>query len=200
MAMKLITAMVAFLLPLCAATEIVCALGANRASYRPSEDNRPSPDTMQLAARVNAAVKGICGQNCPTMALFRNSTAPNVMLINDSGQAKIVYAPPFLAAVYDRFGDLGIIAIIAHELGHALDASLGASWVKNTWTPEVRADAWAGCVLAKVDAGPGGLDPALSALSNSPSPAHPSWSQRLPALRTGYIGCGGDAAKFDKRK
>jgi hypothetical protein len=200
MSKKISAAMVGFLLPLCAAAEIVCALGSGIVSYKPAEDNRPSPDTMQLAGRLNAAVKSICGENCPTMALFRNATAPNVMLINDSGQAKIVYSPPFFAAVYDRFGDMGIIAILAHELGHALDASLGASWVKNSWPPELRADAWAGCVLAKLDAGPGGLDPAFNALSNSPAPAHPSWNRRLPALRTGYIGCGGDAAKFEKRK
>ena len=192
--------MVLLSLPLSAAPEIVCALGPNRNSYKPAEDNRPSPDTMQLAGRLNAAMKSICGQNCPTMALFRNPTAPNVMLINDSGSAKIVYAPPFFAAAYDRFGDLGIIAILAHELGHAVDASLGAAWIKNTWQPEVRADAWAGCVLAKADLGASALDPALNALSRYPSPAHPSWSQRLPAIRAGFTGCGGDAAKFDKRK
>ena len=186
--------------PLAAAPEFICTLGPGAPAYKAAQDQRPSPDTMQLAGRVNAAVKGVCGQNCPTMALFRNSTAPNAMLINDSGQAKIVYSPQFFSAVYDRFGDLGIIALIAHELGHALDATLGAAWVKNTWPPEMRADAWAGCVLARIDPGPGGLDPALRALSNYPSPSHPNWSQRLPALRAGFTGCGGDAAKLDQRK
>ena len=184
--------------PIAAAPEIVCALGRGSASYKPAEDSRPSPDTMQLAGRLNAAVKAICAQNCPTMALFRNSTAPNLMLINDSGQAKIVYSPPFFAGAYDRFGDAGILAMIAHAYGHALDATLGANWVQNTWPSEVRADAWAGCILAKMDTST--LDPSLNALSSYPSPAHPSWSQRLPAIRTGYTNCGGDAAKFDRRK
>ncbi|MBV8844872.1 MAG: hypothetical protein JO307_18860 [Bryobacterales bacterium] len=188
----------AILLPLSAAPEIVCALGNGAAGYKPAEDQRPSPDAMQLAGRLNAAVKSICGQNCPTMALFRNATAPNAMLINDSGQAKIVYSPQFLSAAYDRFGDVGIVAIMAHVLGHALDGTLGASWIKNSWTAELRADAWAGCILAKTDTGAGGLEPALGALQSYPSPAHAGWNQRLPVVRAGYLGCAGEPAKFDK--
>jgi hypothetical protein len=154
---------------------------------------------MQIAGRVNAAVKPICGQNCPTMALFRNATSPNIMLLNDAGQAKIVYSPQFFATAYDRYGDLGILALIAHELGHALDATLGAKWVNEKWTPELRGDAWAGCILAHVDPGVGGYTPSLEALASYPSSAHPDWSQRLPVVRAGFAGCGGDAAKLQKK-
>jgi hypothetical protein len=189
-----------YLLPLNAAPETVCVLGIGAASYKAATDQRPSPDAVQLAGKVNSAVKSICGQECPTMALYRNPTAPNIMLINDSGQAKIVYSPQFFSTAYERYADLGVLAVIAHELGHALDATLGAAWVKNNWTPELRADAWAGCVMAKMDTGANSLEPALSALSSYPSPAHPNWSQRLPVIRAGYAGCGGDVAKFDRRK
>ena len=178
---------------LTATAQVLCALGPGAVSYKASADQRPSSDALQLAGRVNAALKTICGPQCPTMALFRNPTAPNAMLIVDAGQAKLVYSPQFFAAAYDKFGDAGILAIVAHELGHALDDTLGAAWIKSSWTPELRADAWAGCVLAK-------LDPAtlgLGALSRYPAAAGPGWNVRLPVLRDGYLQCGGAAAKFD---
>jgi len=188
----------ALVLPLQA--EIVCALGSETASYKPGADQRPTSDALELAGRVNAAVKTICGAQCPTMALFRNATSPNAMLIADAGQAKLVYAPRFFAAAYDSSGDNGIVALIAHEVGHALDATMGAAWIKQSWTAELRADAWAGCILARLDPGPGGLQPALAALAKYPSPSHPGWNLRLPALRAGYTQCGGAGSKFDTPK
>jgi hypothetical protein len=185
---------VALLVPLKA--EIVCALGAGAASYKPAADQRPSGDALQLAGRVNAALKTICGAQCPTMAVLRNATAPNAMLIADAGQAKLVYSPQFFAAAYDSFGDSGIVAVIAHVVGHALDATMGAAWIRKSWTPELRADAWAGCILARLDPG---LQPSLAALAKYPAPAHPSWKLRLPALRAGYTQCGGAVSKFDAR-
>lgn len=185
----------ALIMPLRA--EIVCALGPAASSYKADSDQRPSSDALQLANRVNAAVKTLCGVQCPTMALFRNPTAANAMLIADSGQAKLVYSPQFLAAAYDSFGDGGIVALIAHEVGHALDETLGAAWIKKTWTAEVRADAWAGCLLARLDPAPASLQPSLAALAKYSSPAHPAWTVRLPALRAGYTQCGGSASKFD---
>jgi hypothetical protein len=177
--------------------EVVCALRQGASAYKPASDQRPSPDALLLAGRLNAALKSICGNQCPTMALFRNPTAANLMLINESGNAKLVYSPPFFQAAYSSFGDEGILALLAHELGHALDATMGAKFVKESWPPEVRADAWAGCVFAKLDAK---LDPSLEALAKYPSPAHPAWSQRLPALRAGFTACGGDGSRLDKRK
>jgi hypothetical protein len=188
----------AFLLPLKA--EVVCALGPGASSYKPASDQRPSRDALQLAEKVNTALKTICGSQCPTMAVYRNATAPNAILINDAGQAKLVYSPQFFAAAYESFGDAGILAVIAHEVGHALDATLGAAWIKKSWSAELRADAWAGCVLAKLDPGPGGLQPSLASLSKYPSPSHPAWSLRLPVVRTGYTQCGGAASTLDARK
>ncbi|HYK61636.1 MAG TPA: hypothetical protein VEV85_19530 [Bryobacteraceae bacterium] len=180
--------------------EVVCALGQGASSYKPASDQRPSSDALQLAGRVNAALKSICGNQCPTMALFRNATAPNLMLVNNAGQAKLVYSPQFFQSAYSSFGDEGIVALIAHELGHALDSTMGAKFIKESWPPELRADAWAGCVLAKLDSSSQGLGAALAALAKYSSPAHPVWSQRLPPLRAGFTACGGEATRFDNRK
>jgi hypothetical protein len=182
------------------AAQVVCALGTGTSAYKPAEDQRPTPDAMELAGRVNAAVKSICKNSCPTIALFRNTSAANVMLIANAGQAKLVYAPQFLTAAYEAFGDGGVMALMAHELGHALDDTLGAAWIKTGWAPELRADAWAGCVLARTDLEAIDLESTLEALAKYPAPAHPSWNLRLPAFRTGFNQCGGDASKFANAK
>jgi hypothetical protein len=188
----LLTALLSF----AASAGVVCALGPGVSSYQRSADLRPSSDAMQLASTVSAAAKSICASSCPAVMVFRNTTAANAMLVADAGQARLVYSPAFFASVHDNFGDAGIIAIIAHELGHALDDALGARWIDSKWTPELRADAWAGCSLAKIDLKPGDLEAALKALAKYPSASHPSWPLRVPALRAGYMGCGGEGAKF----
>ncbi len=187
----------AFLVPIPASAQIVCALGPNASAYKPASDQRPSADAMQLAGRVNAALKTICAANCPQTVLFRNSTAPNAMLVAAAGQAKLVYAPQFFSAAYDALGDGAIVGLIAHELGHALDDTLGAAWVKSDWPPELRADAWAGCTLARVNLSAGDLLASLSALAKYPAPSSPGWKQRVPVLRTGFTQCGGNGAKFE---
>jgi len=185
------------LLPFTASAQIVCALGPGAAAYKPAADQRPSGDAMQLAGRVNAALKTICAANCPETVLFRNTTAPNLMLVAVAGQAKLVYAPHFFSAAYDAYGDGAILGIIAHELGHALDDTMGAVWVKSDWPAELRADAWAGCTLARIDLSAGDLQASLSALAKYPPSSAPGWKQRLPGLRTGFTQCGGTGSKFD---
>ena len=184
-------------LPLTAVAQVMCALGPGASSYKSADDQRPSPDAMELASKVNEAVKTICQSNCPSVAIFRNPTAANVMLVADGSKAKLVYAPQFLSAAYDALGDGAVLAIVAHELGHALDDTLGAAWIKAGWTPEVRADSWAGCTLARLNLDPADLKAFLAALSKYPSPQHPAWNTRLPAVRDGYSQCGGNGSKFD---
>jgi hypothetical protein len=184
--------------PSFAAAEIICALGPGT-SYDAKSDQRPSADAMQLAGRMNAALSPTCTPKCPQIAVFRNPTAANAMLIVTEDQAKFVYAPQFFAGVHDRYGDGAIIAIIAHEYGHALDETHPAQWMKSGWTPELRADAWAGCAVAKNGLSSNGLAEALTAVSKYPPVSHPPiWAQRLGALRLGYVHCGGDGSKFDQ--
>ncbi len=188
----------ALLLPCGASAEVICALGAGASSYDAKADQRPTADTMQLAGRMNAALSPICSPKCPQIAIYRNTTAPNAMLTVTGDQAKFVYAPQFFAAVYDRYGDGAIIAIIAHEYGHALAETLPSPWMNSGWMEEQRADAWAGCALAKSDLSSHDLAEALTAVSKYPPSTHPpSWALRLAALRLGYVHCMGDGSKFD---
>src|SRR5499427_7409080 len=97
-----------------AANEILCSLGSGTTSYNAYSDERPTPDAMELAGKVNAGLGSICRPTCPTMAMFRNPSSPNLMLVVASGQAKIVYKPEFFTTVYEMYGDGGIVALIAH--------------------------------------------------------------------------------------
>jgi hypothetical protein len=187
----------ACLLPFGASAEVLCALGSGASTYDAKADQRPTGDAMQLASRMNSALAPTCRPQCPQIAIFRNPTAANVMLVVTDDQAKFVYAPQFFTAVYDRYGDGAIIAMIAHEYGHALDEVHPASWMKSAWTRELRADAWAGCALAKSDLSSNDLAEALTAVSKYPPPTDSNWSLRVPALRLGYMHCGGDGSKFD---
>ncbi len=185
------------LFPLAASAEIVCALGTGTSAYKPSSDERPSADTMQIVRRVDAAYASFCLPKCPQVAMLRNPTAANVMLIATKDDAKLVYSPQFFAGVYGKYGEGGIIALIAHVYGHAIDEVTQSAWLPANWNPELRADAWAGCVLAKTSLSPSGITSALGALAMSPPPSQPDWSRRVPSVRLGFIHCGGEAAKFD---
>jgi hypothetical protein len=180
-----------------ASGEVLCALGPGAAAYDAKADQRPTGDAMQLAGRMNAALSPTCTPQCPQIAIYRNPTAANAMLVVTADQAKFVYAPQFFDAVYDKYGDGAIIAMIAHLYGHALNEMHPASWMKSEWTPELRADAWAGCALAKSDLSSSDLGEALTAVSKYPPVGDASWSARLPAVRAGYVHCEGNGSKFD---
>jgi hypothetical protein len=190
----MLLALATFLL---AAAQIVCALGPASPPYNAYSDQRPSGDTMQLAGQVNRALGSACRPNCPTIAIFRNPSAPNLMLIADApGRSKIVYKPEFFTLVYDAYGDGGIVSLLAHEVGHAIDATAPVPWMKKDWTTELRADAFAGCALARMNLSATALRAALNSLSRYPSTSHPDWTVRLPVLRAGYTQCGGNNPKF----
>jgi len=166
------------LAPAAAFAGVVCALGSGAAAYKPSTDERPSRDTMQIVRRVDAAYAPFCLPKCREVAMLRNSTAANVMLVVTADEAKLVYSPEFFAGVYSKCGEAAIIALIGHVYGHPIDEVTGSNWIPANWNPELRADGWAGCVLAKTSLTPGGLNSALAVLA-----MYPPASQPAPKLR-----------------
>jgi hypothetical protein len=170
---------------------LVCKLGTSDTAYNAYSDERSSGDSLELAGKVNAALVSECRPNCPRISMFRNPTASNLMLLRDSDQMKLAYKPQFFTNVYDTYGDAGILAILAHEVGHAIDGASKAPWMKSNWSPELRADAWAGCALARMNLKRRALDAGYAALSNYSPESRPDWTTRLPAIETGYKQCGG---------
>ena len=184
-----------------AAAPAICTLGSNSSSYNDFTDQRPSVDAAELTQQVSAALGPVCAPACATsLTVMRNSTAPNVLLTSTGREAKLVYQPQFFTSVYETYGDAGILALIAHEMGHVIDQAAPQPWIRNDWSPELRADAWGGCALAKLNLRPRALGAGLRALAAFPSPAHPAWTLRSPILRVGYTQCGGDGARFDQLK
>jgi hypothetical protein len=181
---------------LLAGPEVVCRLGPADPPYNAYSDEGSSGDALELAGKVNAALVSWCRPNCPTISMFRNPTASDLMLIREEGRVKLVYKPAFFTSVYEKYGDGGILAIMAHEVGHAIDGAMPTPWMKASWNPELRADAWAGCALARMTLSSGTLQAGLNALSKYPSPSHPNWTVRIPVLQAGYTQCGGDASKL----
>ena len=181
-------------------SDVVCSLGPNLSSYKPAQDLSPTPDAMQLIRKVSAAYESVCLPKCPAVAIYRNPTAPNVILLAPSnGAAKLVYAPPFFSTVYGQFGEGAILALVGHVYGHAIDETVPSNWMKKGWSAEIRADAWTGCALAKINPDSNGLTGALTALQKYPPTAQASWLERSSAVRTGYVYCGGDSAKLSKK-
>jgi hypothetical protein len=181
---------------LLAGPEVVCRLGPADPPYNAYSDEGSSGDALELAGKVNAALVSWCRPNCPTISMFRNPTASDLMLIREEARVKLVYKPAFFTSVYEKYGDGGILAIMAHEVGHAIDGAMPTPWMKASWNPELRADAWAGCALARMNLTPRTLQAGLNALSKYPSPSHPNWTARIPVLQAGYTQCGGDASKL----
>jgi len=180
-----------------AGADVICALGPGAAAYDRKSDQRPTADAMELARTMNKALAPNCTPQCPQIAIFRNPTAPNAMLLVTAEQAKFVYSPQFFSAVYDQYGDGAIIAIMAHQFGHALNEMHPASWIPGDWSPELRADAWSGCALAKSDLSANELADAVIAVAKYPPPGDSNWPMRAAALRLGYVHCGGNGAAFD---
>ena len=191
------TVAAALALPVAAWADVLCALGAGASGYNPSLDQRPSADTMQIVKRVDAAFLPFCQPKCPQAAMLRNDTAPNLMLTANQEGAKLVYAPQFFATAYAKYGEPALVALIAHVYAHAIDEVTRPTWIPGTWNVELRADAWAGCALAKTGVAPGDLSSALGALAMYPPPSQKAWGPRVPALRLGFTHCGGEAAKFE---
>ncbi len=169
--------------------QLLCTLGSGGTTYyNPNADMKASPDALRIARNVaNALCGGTCG-----VALVRNPTASNVLTFAlPNGTAKLVYNPQFLKSIDTTIGDGAVFGIFAHETGHVIDGRLNVPWMPKSWDPELRADAWAGCALARAALPEDRKIAALRAVLQYPSPTHPAVNLRVPALNLGYQSCGG---------
>jgi hypothetical protein len=184
----------ALLLPMWAPTraqaQVLCALGPTTPPYDPMADMPASADAQGELKKVKAL---LCPKGCGKVLLFANATTPNTATVTDgAGVSKIAYSPSFVNSVRASFGPIATLGIFAHDLGHHMDATASrAAWIKESWDAELRADAWAGCAMAKAALSPSRLQAVLLALSTYPSPRHPAWSERRSVITDGYKQCGG---------
>jgi hypothetical protein len=172
-----------------AEAQLLCTLGP-ATPYDPMADMPPSAGAKADFTKVTAL---LCPKGCGKLLLFSNATTPNTAIVTDgAGVSKIAYSPSFANSVRSNFGPIATFGIFAHDLGHHLDATgTKAAWMKDSWDAELRADAWAGCGMAKANLTPSRLQAVLLAMSAYPSPHHPSWEARRPVITEGFNRCGG---------
>jgi hypothetical protein len=187
---------------------VVCSLSPVMPNYSPLADQAPTPRAAKDLKRLNAL---LCAKGCGRVGLFQNPTIPNAVIVNaGNGNSRIEYSQAFLDKVQEVFGPDARFGVLAHEFGHHVDANTSqAHWMNPTWDAELRADAWAGCALAKAGMKTQGLKDALRAVGGGqPAPSRvesaTGGDQRWVALQHGYEGCGGDGgemrmAAFDAR-
>ena len=179
---------------------VLCALGPAAGSYVPLTDQPASPTATRETKRLFTLV---CPKECGQIGVFRNPSAPNALTVSvGNHMTKIVYNAAFLEGAVKAYGLGASLGILAHEVGHHVDAIVPPPpWMNADWSPELRADAWAGCELARAGNKPPEIKAALQAIAMSPSPSHPAWSVRAEALQKGFSGCGGGAlAALDVKK
>jgi len=188
------------LVPDARADGLLCALGPSASSYVPLTDQPASPTATREAKRLFTLV---CPKDCGQIGVFRNPTAPNALTVSvGNHMTKIVYNAAFLEGVVKAYGLGASLGILAHEVGHHVDAIVPPPpWMNTEWSAELRADAWAGCELARAGSKPADTKAALQAIAMSPAATHPAWSLRAEALQKGYAGCGGGTlAALDVKK
>jgi hypothetical protein len=170
--------------------QVLCTLGAPAAPYDSMAD---MPALGSANTDLKKLTRALCPKGCGKVLLFANATSPNAVTVTDgSGVSKISYSPKFISGVQEKFGPAATLGIFAHELGHHIESTTSrATWMKASWDGELRADAWAGCALAKMELRPSAAQAAVRALSTYPAPGHPDWSARAAVLRAGYANCGG---------
>jgi hypothetical protein len=180
---------IAALLPSRAEAQVLCTLGP----ATPYDSLADMPGNAAAQADLKKVKSLLCPKGCGKVVLFANPTAPNAATVNDgAGTSKIAYSPSFVNGLKTTYGPIATMGILAHGLGHHLEATGNRpAWMKAAWDSELRADAWAGCAMAKAELTPSRLQAALLALSTYPSARHPEWTARRAVITEGYTQCGG---------
>lgn len=179
---------------------VVCALGPMTPNYSSREDQPAATRAAKDLERISTL---LCPEGCGRVHLFRNATTPNILAMNvGNGNSKIVYSQAFLDRVRSVYGPDASFGVLAHEFGHHVDQTGSpVAWMDPSWNVETRADAWAGCALARAGLKTEGLKRALLVVSSPGNDRDPIWDVRWSALRQGYGGCGGGlkqaSAKFE---
>lgn len=172
-----------------ASSQVYCQLGPGANMFNPAYNQPPT----QYAAQALQAIYGaLCPNGCGGVQLFLNESTPNAMAAPiGPGTTMITYASAFMNQLHYQFGSESAIGVMAHEFGHHIDLHQSPPWMNNSWSRELKADAWAGCALARMGMQPAALAAALQAIAAYPSPSHPPWPQRVQAVEQGYVACGG---------
>ena len=168
---------------------LVCQLGNMQSPFNPAQNQPASPYAVN---ELGTIYQLLCPNGCGQVSLFLNPTTPNAMAMAvGPGTSMITYEPNFMGQLFNAIGPEASFGVLAHEFGHHVDFHSTPPWMNNAWSRELKADAWAGCALARRGFNPAQISTALRAIAGYPSPSHPSWNLRVPAVQQGFLACGG---------
>jgi len=173
-----------------AQAQVMCSLGPGVNQYNPFLDE---PPTYRASIELDEIYQVLCPYGCGTYVLVSNPSTPNASAITfGMGQTKISYQASWMDMIDRRYGGGATYAtygILAHEFGHHIDLHTTPQWMNTSWSRELKADAWAGCALARSGMGTYEIENTLRAIAAFPSPTHPPWPQRQRAVRLGFRNC-----------
>jgi len=171
--------------------QLMCSLGnSSGQQYNPDFDVPPNSRALR---ELRTIYQALCPTGCGQGFLASNQSVPNALaLAIGNGTTKISYNPDFLNNIRNMYGGGATFGIIAHEFGHHIDFHSTPQWMNNSWSRELKADAWAGCALARVGGNTQQIENALRAIAAYPSSSHPGWRHRHQAIREGFISCSGN--------
>jgi len=189
----------------------VVFIGISTLAPRPGRAARSPSLEHVLESQLRSAessLQALCEPKCGTVVLegpsSEASTAQARPITSDS--TLVSYDEQFMQRLQDVYGESVTYFVLAHEYGHHLDRERAS-----TWTHELRADAFAGCALARQGRSLGPslawmrhehfveiLDEVLGdptrpeAIMDKYMSSHPPWIYRIEASRRGAELCQGN--------
>lgn len=149
----------------------------------PGRQQEPRP-TGPASARISGFVRQISEVlGAPAVPVFQGNV-PNAA----ATPGGILYNARFLQSLERRAGRLGVVSVLAHEVGHKVNRDDSFfTGLTHPWDKELRADHISGYVVAKLG---GSLKAATAALRSLyqpyAGPTHPSTPMRIPAVEAGW--------------
>src|SRR5581483_591779 len=123
---------IAALLPLRAQAQVLCTLGPLTPPYDPMAD---MPAGASAQAELKKVKSLLCPKGCGKVLLFANATTPNAVTVTDgAGTSKIAYSQGFASSIQKAYGPIATFGVIAHGLGHHLEATGNRpEWMNASW-------------------------------------------------------------------
>src|SRR6516225_3729954 len=115
-----------------AEAQLLCALGGTDKPDKPYDAMVDMPPSTSAQNELKKVKGLLCSKTCGKVFLFANATTPNTVTVTDgNGTSKIAYSPSFVKSVQTNFGPIATMGIVAHELGHHIDATADPpAWMK----------------------------------------------------------------------
>src|SRR6516225_6193374 len=118
-----------------AEAQLLCALGGAGKADKPYDAMVDMPPSTSAQNELKKVKGLLCAKTCGKVFLFANATTPNTVTVTDgNGTSKIAYSPNFVKSVQTNFGPIATLGIVAHELGHHIDATGDPSAAHPPWS------------------------------------------------------------------